>query len=237
MLHNDVVTLTNAQLAILALRLIKSGDMRMGALFSARPSRFDVGRRGMSFQGFSLWQPSLQYQLNSNEVPTARRTHMILLDFYDEHAAAWQNVALALRRFSLNYERYFGQHEDRVVDAMIAIEALLSRDPSELAFKLAFRTAGILAANDVERVSLFQQMRGYYVTRSKIVHGSELDAQQRQIVQDPEPLLDIVRKLLVAFLHLARSREYGARQFYRGLDNLLQSTKGRIKLRRCMRLT
>jgi hypothetical protein len=159
-----------------------------------------------------------------------------LLRFDHEYVGTWGNIALALRRFSFSYDRFPPRAEDRIVDAFIAIEALLSRDSAELTFKLAFRAAGILATDDDERTALFEQIKDYYDTRSKIVHGAKLKVKQLNHIREPEPLLDITRRLLVAFLHLAESHQHGPEQFYRDIDGVLQHNRRRSMLRKCMGL-
>ena len=93
------------------------------------------------------------------------------------------------------------QGEDCVIDSITALEALWKLD-SELAFRLAFRTASLLGTSDDLREQVLDTLRTYYRIRSKIVHGTTLQRSEFALVQNDEPLREIVRKTLRAFIHL-----------------------------------
>ena len=128
------------------------------------------------------------------------------------------------------------QSEDRILDAITALEALVG-ERTEIAFKLSFRTAGILATDDNERVALFERIKIYYDTRSRIVHGDALKDRHLQVIQNPKHLLDIVRRLLVAFLRLADSPHPLSQRVKDGLDSILHHSQHRAELRKQMGLT
>ncbi|MGH2593190.1 MAG: hypothetical protein ACRDGG_06725, partial [Anaerolineae bacterium] len=89
-----------------------------------------------------------------------------------------------------------------------------------------------------ERTSLFEEMADHYDTRNKIVHGASLEKKHLRIIQNDEPLRNIVRRLLVAFLHLAKSPQYSLdKQFYQQLDSILQHSRRRSELRKAMGLS
>lgn len=52
--------------ALMALRLVAPGDVRIGRLFLARPASFNVGIGGMQSQGVSIWNSGRQYNLTSD---------------------------------------------------------------------------------------------------------------------------------------------------------------------------
>ena len=81
------------------------------------------------------------------------------------------NIRLAVRRFESVYSRGIRQREDRIIDELIALEALAGSG-TELRFRLAFRVSSLLASDDHERLALFEAMKRYYDIRSKIVHGA-----------------------------------------------------------------
>jgi len=150
------------------------------------------------------------------------------------------NVELALRTVSSIYERSLQQRTDRVLDGITALEALLPTK-AELAFTLAYRVAGLLAADEDARVEYFNSMKAHYRTRSKIVHGLSLNNNDRALIQDDEPLRSIVRQLLVGFLHLAETGEIDrtakATKFYeQRLDADLLHAQRRTDLRETMKL-
>lgn len=225
---------TKAQRALLALRLIKPGDVRIGRMFLARPAAFNVGLGGSISSGFTVWHPGQEYRLEASEITSIRAMHDLLIQFEAKHRETLRNIDVALRSFSSIYERYSHQAEDRVVDAITALEALLG-ESTEIAFKLAFRAAGILAADDEERVAIFERMKIYYDTRSRIVHGGVLKEKQLQVIRNPRPLLDIVRQLLVAFLRLVDSSYIlHLENFKDEIDSILQHAQRRAELRKAM---
>lgn len=88
-------------------------------------------------------------------------------------------LELALRRFNQSYGRVGA--EDRLIDYMIAFEALYLNDTDaqgrgEMRFRLALRVAQLLRKQDQQRRSLYREMRAAYDMRSSIVHGDRGDA-------------------------------------------------------------
>jgi len=87
--------------------------------------------------------------------------------FATEHA---QRVRLAMHRLNLSSMRT--TDEDGVIDAMIAMEALLSDGPQEMTHKVAMRLAGLYKVADRSRSEqAFKELKDIYKFRSKIVHG------------------------------------------------------------------
>ena len=88
-------------------------------------------------------------------------------------------VALAVRRmgFASTRERW----EDRLLDAMIALEALLlsdnGKDRGELRFRMSFRAAQALPNNVSSFTSgeIFFVMKHAYDVRSALAHGSDVN--------------------------------------------------------------
>ena len=78
---------------------------------------------------------------------------------------------IAIKRFNDSFTRR--DVEDRIIDLMIAFEALFLKEDEkmELTFKLALRTAIFLKNKDVEGDNLFNFMKVAYNTRSNIIHG------------------------------------------------------------------
>ena len=84
-----------------------------------------------------------------------------------------KSTRLALRRLSLADLRDDG--DDKLVDACIGIEALLSDDSIEIAHKIATRGAAVLATRVAEPVDArytFRMFKAVYERRSFLVHGS-----------------------------------------------------------------
>jgi hypothetical protein len=115
-----------------------------------------------------------------------------------------------------------------------ALEALWKLD-SELSFRLAFRTSSLLGTSDDLREQVFETLRTYYGIRSKIVHGTMLRASESELVQNDEPLREIVRKTLRAFIHLlANPGEWTIGRLARDPDTVLLHSEKRSALQRAM---
>ncbi|MCH8144066.1 MAG: hypothetical protein IIA55_05020 [Gemmatimonadetes bacterium] len=196
---------TKASRALFAMRLFKPGDIRVGRTWYTRRAAFNL-IDAMSSSGQSQWNPGNPYRLETSDVDSIRDRYLLLGRFQAKFEDKLSNIALALRSFTSVYERALYQGADRVVDSVTALEARLPTN-AELTFKLAYRVAGLLATDDDERVTYFNRMKTYYQTRSRIVHGSSLNAKDRELIRNDEPLRSIVRQLLVGFLHLAESTE------------------------------
>ncbi len=202
MLLDDGTAYLRAARALRALRLVAPGDVRIGRLFLARPTCFNVGIGNMQSQGISIGHSGRQYSLTPDLIPNVRRWFSEISMLEEKGEKQIRNLALALRSFSSMYDRHFHQDDDRILDAITALEALWKLD-AELAFRLSFRTGALLGATDDECVAVYETVAQYYKIRSKIVHGSRLNDTESRLVFENEPIRDVVRRTLRAFLHLA----------------------------------
>lgn len=232
---NDGTEYQRAVRTLLAMRLLAPGDVRIGRLFAARPASFNVGLGGIQSSGFTVWHPGPVYKLAPDLVPLIEQTYKDLLALEQQQLAKPnRTLLLALRSFSSIYDRLLHQAEDRIVDAITALEALWRLD-AELSFKLAFRTSSLLAASDDERVSIYETLSEYYKIRSKVVHGGSLTEVQEQKLREDEPLRSIVRRILRAFLHLAiNPGEWTLQRLTEEADRTLLHDVGRRTLRVAM---
>lgn len=88
------------------------------------------------------------------------------------------NIRIALSRFNRQYSR--SQLEDRLIDAVIALESIyLKGIRDELRFRMALRATDHLGGNDADkRQSVFDLVSAAYSMRSGLVHGSTDDIRQ-----------------------------------------------------------
>ena len=128
--------------ALLAMRLLGAGAPHIGKMFLKRPVAFNVGIGGRSYSGFTIWWPGAQYNLNETMIPEIRQLVDTLIAVEKDLETSARHIGLALRSFSSMYDRLMHQGEDCVIDSITALEALWKVD-SELAFRLAFRTASL----------------------------------------------------------------------------------------------
>jgi hypothetical protein len=235
---SDTTGYQKAARALLALRLFKDGDIGIGRMWFIRPASFNLGPGGNTITGYpASYVPGSEYTLEEPELSSVRDLYELLLRYEEVQDRAPVNLDLALRAFSDIYERYWFRNDTRLVDAITAAEALLGTEV-ELTFRLAFRVAEILGNDDDERVGIFEWMRGYYDTRSRVVHGGTLREKHRQHLADQHALRDMLRRLLVGILRLTISTEHAFDKtfFKEKLDSALLHNESRSDLRVAMGL-
>jgi hypothetical protein len=147
------------------------------------------------------------------------------------------NLNLALRSFASSYDRLPAQNDTKLVDLITATESLFGASV-EISFRLSFYIAGILAGTDSERVMIFAEMRDFYNTRNRVVHGGALDARHRAHLENYPALRDYVRRLLVVYMRLATTsgHSYDPIPLRKSLDAILQDAQQRSALRAAMGL-
>jgi hypothetical protein len=105
----------------------------------------------------------------------------VLPKVFQSASKADRSTRLALRRLSLADLRDDG--DDKLVDACIGIEALLSDDSIEIAHKIATRGAAVLATRVAEPIDArytFRMLKAVYERRSFLVHGSTPGKKRRE---------------------------------------------------------
>jgi hypothetical protein len=106
------------------------------------------------------------------------------------------------------YDRWPSHPESQLLDAITALEAVLGTE-AELSFRLAFRVSGLLAATDDERARLLKLIKGFYDTRSRVVHGGALKQKHKQHLGMIDDLRSLVRRLLRSFVAFGASPPNG----------------------------
>jgi hypothetical protein len=236
-LGNTPAGLPTLERLLLALRLYKDGDLNIGSIFNAETAIFSLRGGGLSRSvlheaGFGVDT----YELSATEAPDVRKIYDWLVQL-DGDADVPQNVRIAFRRFGSVYARGLRQREDRILDSITALEALLG-GKDELTFKLSFRVASILGDSDDDRLELLSRMKQFYRTRSRIVHGGELRQPDLDLVTNDAPLRAVLRRVLLAVLHLSVvSRTQLVKKFVdEELDGILIHSEKREALRGAMGL-
>jgi len=228
----------NAQRVLGALRLLAPGDVTIGSMWLTRSGRFNVGIGGNAQVGLTIPTMGSTYQLTESIASRVPKMYSDLQHLEERgYGGAPGNLALALRSFMATYDRWPSGGDSRIVDAITALEAVLGSG-IEISFKLSFRTAGILAADDAKRVDIFETMKKYYDLRSKLVHGATLKEKHHALLADTEGLRHLVRELLRGFIYLAVAPNdaYGKQFFQESLDAALQDEAKRAALRHALDL-
>jgi hypothetical protein len=118
---------------------------------------------------------SERYRLEDPKTFILRAADVPQVDSILSDVHRWQgkrdpgNMDVALTRF---HSSYGGEPEERVIDQMIAFEALLLGGEQELQYRLALRVASLTGEDATSKRSIFDDMRDAYQLRSKIMHGS-----------------------------------------------------------------
>jgi len=95
--------------------------------------------------------------------------------------------------------------EERIIDLMISLESLFSRESDELGLRYSLRTTFLLGVGqDAERPNIFKKVRALYKKRSEVVHGTEdvkLEYEEISILQK------YVREAIKRLIHIEMSKE------------------------------
>jgi Apea-like HEPN len=224
--------------AIGAMRLIASGDVGISAMFVQRVARFNVGIGGIHSTGSTVDTIGSPYTWRPERRPLYDGTYTALAHLEKiGYGNAPGNLDLALRAFMSTFDRFPTAMDTKLVDSITALEAVLGSE-TEIAFKLSFRVASLLAATDEERSTLLKAVKGFYDARSRIVHGGRLGKKQSASLAAVDDLRNIVRRLLRSFVVFAadRARHVDKRFFAEELDAALVDASRREHFRELLGL-
>jgi hypothetical protein len=181
-----------------AIRLLRTGQVGFTQL-ELRPERwcpFVGGQRNarlnaphISFRGITVREDDL----------ADLQAHLALVS--DVITSPDLRLAVALGRFNLCIERL--ELPDRLVDAIVGLEALFLDEGAELSFRLSLRAAASISTDKSQRIAAYGFLRAAYALRSSILHGKIPNADINVAGQTvtPEELLteltDILRRSLL----------------------------------------
>ncbi len=188
---------------IQALRLFKEGAVSISTIFSEAETQPGLSMIHLLTARFVAG--GSHYELNSKEA-------VRFTDFYDSLLNTLKKpnklgfLEIAIGRFASAIEEPFA--EDRVIDFVIALEALYSTDPQELGYRLSLRISSLLGGDDNEKEDLFEFVKGVYGARSLLVHGKnykpvKVKARQFTIEEMAVELERIARLSIRKFLNLS----------------------------------
>lgn len=106
-------------------------------------------------------------------------------------------IKIAMDYFRLGMMEY--RKENSIVDFFIALEALFSKERSEIQYRISNRMATLLGMDINHRKTILRKVRELYGIRSKIVHGS------KTVIDEADRLLLIrwIRESILRFLVLS----------------------------------
>lgn len=174
--------------SVLALRLLKSGDVMGRSIFRIlllNEKRQLTGRTWEPEPNFELHLGD-SYALNHEEIPSLRGLleQVLHTDFVQN-----RSFRLACKRFQRTYDQ--SEAEDKLIDIMIAFEALLLKGKKGDEWKgqkIAKACSDLLGKNDEEREEIKLVLSKAYKLRNLIVHGAEYS--QPIVLKDNQMWLD-----------------------------------------------
>jgi hypothetical protein len=207
LLGNTGTEVSKAFRMLRALRLAKEGDVHIGGgaqmlgrVLATRPAGSGFSPDpGAAMHGFITRWPGATYSLSTYDASRIRALYGQLKAIEGMGDNAPHNLNLALRSFASSYDRLPAENDTKLVDLITATESLLGT-AVEISFRLSFYIAGILAGTDSERRTIFAEVRDFYNTRNRVVHGGALDARHRAHLENYPALRDYVRRLLIAYM-------------------------------------
>lgn len=147
-----------------------------------------------SFEDY-YWDAKSVPLISNSEMETVGRLFDLLIESEEN------SIDLSVRRLNQCYVR--DNEEDSVLDATIALEALLSDDGNqEMIHKLAMRVGGLVGLdNSIGKLpyQAFKDIKSIYAYRSAIVHGSK-SIDKRRIVKIDENQEGTTHSLAVEYL-------------------------------------
>ncbi len=224
--------------AIGAMRLVAAGDVGMSVTFIQRVARFNVGIGGVTSYGATVDTNGNPYTWSSTQRSLYDSIYVALSRLEKiGYSKAPGNLDLALRAFMATYDRFPTALDTKLVDSITALEAVLGTE-AEIAFKLSFRVALLLASTDEERAALLKTVKGFYDARSRLVHGGRLGKKQSALLAAVDDLRDIVRRLLRSLVQFSAgdAGNIGKKFFAEELDTALVDAKARDKVRKLLGL-
>ncbi len=187
---------------ILALRLFKAGNVAYDMVRVSTVLDVPGSLSGTTSYGPHLrFRPGKKYSLVGSECGEFRGFWDSLRDRdFDKPSS----LTVAIRRFNFAYNRQ--GLEDKLVDYMIAVEALFMKkeERSELVHRLSLRVARLLGRDFKERQDIQKEVKEYYKKRSSVVHGGETKLTDDVILQLEERLRAAFKLLMPSLEDLSQ---------------------------------
>jgi hypothetical protein len=198
--------------------LLKEGNVRVSQWILFKPLYWP--ERGTS-HGLGTFgghpPPSIEYVLEKYDEASVRAILKLLAQ---SRPYLRGSLGVALRRFNSANERL--KDEDRLLDLIIAMEALLLRgdEQNELGFRFALRGTALISDKKI-RKEIFSNLKSAYDLRSRIVHGErehsinkllkrlrEKNGLDMSLSTFTQSIENIARRLIVDYARLRRTVDF-----------------------------
>ena len=190
---NHGIPRKNIERVVSALRLFKKGVPGFNILYHGT---------GASMPGFAPRDfYGKRYVLETKEIEEFQLFWKFFKKMMDKKK---RFLDISIRRFNKGLDDHFP--EDKLIDFIIALEALYLPEMGELSYRLGLRSSILLAEEGKEK-EIRELLKETYDVRSKIVHGKKVKSikVQEQIIKLQDlvaKIEDLTRKSIVAFLRL-----------------------------------
>ena len=112
-------------------------------------------------------------------------------------------LRIAAKRFATSFEKQ--GNEDKLIDYVIGLEALLGRENEAISYRIPLRLATLIGGGPAERIRVFDTSKKSYDLRSNLVHGSDQLREHVTIKGTNVPWIDFlleVQGYLIRCIHL-----------------------------------
>jgi hypothetical protein len=145
------------------------------------------------------------YELNEDEMRRFRKFYK-MFERINEKISRLLFMQIAIKRFGSAVGEF--EIEDRILDLMIALEALYSDSAGDITYRLAVRIPTLLNVNRHYAFFLSRFVKEIYGVRSSLVHGSKIERNLKttefSISESAEILESITRSSIRKFLNLLK---------------------------------
>jgi hypothetical protein len=176
------------------LRLLKNGEVSVPGTVMFSPSSFQGRAYHFGYSPTPRHTPFERFRL---ELADTDELVALWHDFRSSAVQGKRFLTTAIRRFAFGGER--PRPEDRILDLMIAAEALFAPGTqTEVSHKVALHAAAFLQRQDATVADVFKTMKQGYGARSAIAHGGEPEI--RTLAGGEEGTLDGLVALLSEYM-------------------------------------
>lgn len=148
--------------------------------FLAADKLYNLSHGFRSGGNWHFHPPGNVKEAEQSEINEAKRVFGILINL---DSSTLKKLQIAIDRWIKS--KTHKDPEDKIIDLVIAFEALYLPDAGESTFKFAVRASWYLGKDREDRTKLFEVFKELYKCRSKVVHGGEL---KESVTIEVEPL-------------------------------------------------
>lgn len=206
--QSDINTELNS--IITSLRLWKKGDVGYDTIYYLSKWNPCGGRISGSTSIFFGNPPVV---LKSVEVEEFKNFYKI---FKEVKISDYPFLNIAINRFNYAYERK--RQEDKLIDYMVAFEALFSEGSGDLRYKIPIRVAKLLETDFDKRKMIRNTMKAGYDARSYIVHGNTVvkdvkvkfdkdNSKKTPLIEFVPMIEEYLRKCVKKFMRMGKNRD------------------------------